>query len=189
MARVYRPIPVPAGIEVKPGPGNVSVKGKLGTVSVRLPQDTQVKVDKGFVTVEVGPAVHRAMLGTTRAHILNAFTGVSQGYVKALEVRGMGYRVQKTKEGVQIACGYSHPVNVAAPAGITFDVNQVPNPDDTKEQMFQITVKGIDRQAVGEIAAELRDVKPPDTYRGKGVRYKAEYVRKKAGKRAVGTQA
>jgi large subunit ribosomal protein L6 len=101
----------------------------------------------------------------------------------------MGYRVQKTKDGIQVTCGYSHPVDIAPPAGITFDVNQVPNPEDTKEQMFEISIKGIDRQAVGEIAAEIRRIKPPDCYRGKGVRYRGEYVRKKAGKRAAGTQA
>jgi len=180
---------VPAGVEVKPEPGRVNVKGKLGTVSLALSGSTKVKVEKGSVTVDVGAGGDRAFVGTARAHIGNAINGVTSGYVKVVEVRGMGYRAQKTKEGVQIACGYSHPVDVIAPKGITFEVNQVPNPDDTKEQMFQITVKGIDRQAVGEIAAEMRAIKPPDTYRGKGVRYQGERVRKKAGKRAAGTQA
>ena len=189
MAKVYRPVAIPAGVDVRVQPDSIAVKGKLGTISIPLRPEVLVKTEAGKVTVQGRDAQTQPHVGSARAHLLNAFTGVTQGYTKVVEVRGMGYRVQKTKDGIQIACGYSHPVDFAAPAGITFDVNQVPNPDDTKEQMFEITVKGIDRQAVGEITAEIRATKPPDVYRGKGVRYRGERVRKKAGKRAAGTQA
>ena len=118
----------------------------------------------------------------------NAFVGVTEGYQRVLELRGMGYKAQKTKEGVQVTCGFSHPVDFRAPAGVTMDVSQVPDPDDTKLQMFEILVRGFDRHAVGQLAAVIHGAKPPDVYRGKGIRYKGEHVRKKQGKRAAGTQ-
>ncbi|MBM3322083.1 50S ribosomal protein L6 [candidate division WOR-3 bacterium] len=189
MAKTYRPHPIPTGIEVSVKDGAVSVKGKLGTIEVPLRPEVRVRVVDGRLIVQGGDDRSQPHVGTARAHILNAFAGVAQGFQKTVEVRGMGYRVQKTKEGIQISCGYSHPVSFPAPDGITLEVNQVPNPDDTKEQMFEIAVKGIQRQAVGKVAAEIRAVKPPDVYRGKGVRYRGERVKKKAGKRAAGTQA
>ncbi|MEO0078401.1 MAG: 50S ribosomal protein L6 [candidate division WOR-3 bacterium] len=189
MAKAYRPLPIPSDVEISNQPGKLIVKGKLGSVEIPLRPEVQVAVENGRLTVQGRDDRSRCHVGSTRAHILNAFTGVTQGFQKVIEVRGMGYRVQKTKEGIQISCGYSHPVNFTAPAGISFEVNQAPNPDDTKEQMFEITVRGISRQAVGETAAEIRAIKPPDVYRGKGMRYRGERVRKKAGKRAVGTQA
>ena len=187
MAKAYRPIPIPAGVEVKAQPGVVSVKGKLGSLSIPVRPGILVKVGNQQIAVEGGAEVARAHVGTTRAHIGNAIVGVTQGYLKILEVRGMGYRVQKTKDGVQISCGYSHAVDIVAPAGVGFEVTQAPNPDDTKSQMFEIAVRGSDRQTVGEIAAEIRAIKPPDNYQGKGIRYRAERVVKKAGKRAAGT--
>lgn len=189
MAKAYRPIEVPAGVQINVEPAAVTVKGKLGSLVVPVPAGLSVKADAKQITVEPGPGVERARVGTLRSHLRNAMAGVTAGFEKVLQVRGMGYRVQKTKDGVQILCGFSHPVDVQAPAGITLDVAQAPNPDDVKEQMFEISVKGLDRQAVGEIAAHIRAIKPPDPYRGKGIRYRGEYVRKKAGKRAVATQA
>jgi large subunit ribosomal protein L6 len=189
MAKAYRPIAIPAGVELKAQPGQAIVKGKLGTLNVALFTGVSVKVESGRFTVEAGAEVDRAHVGTARAHIVNAFTGVTQGFVKVLEVRGMGYRVQKTKDGVQILCGFSHPLDIVAPAGVTFDVNQAPDPEDQKIQMSEITIKGSNRQAVGEIAAEIRAWKPPDNYLGKGIRYRGERVVKKQGKRAAGTQA
>jgi large subunit ribosomal protein L6 len=189
MARAYRPIPIPAGVEVKPKPDCVVVKGKLGTLTVPLHSGLTAKVESGGFSVAAEPSVERAHAGSARAHVRNALTGVSEGYLKVLEVRGMGYRVQKTKEGVQINVGYSHPVVVAASPGVTLEVAQVPDPDDPKIQMSEISVRGPDRRVVGELAAEIRAIKPPDNYRGKGVRYRGERVVKKAGKRAVATQA
>ncbi|MFO7675915.1 MAG: 50S ribosomal protein L6 [bacterium] len=189
MAKNYRPLAIPAGVKVTARPEAVEVKGKLGTLVVPIPQRIEVKVEGVELSVEARAGVTRAMIGTTRAHLRNALEGVTKGFEKALQVRGMGYRVQKTKDGIQLACGFSHPVNFAVPAGLTFEVAQVPNPDDTKQQMFEIVLRGVDRHLVGHAAARLRAVKPPDPYKGKGIRYRDEVVRKKAGKRAVGAQA
>ena len=189
MAKTYRPLDVPADVDVKVGPGSATLKGKLGSIQVPIPPGFNLKVEEKRLTVDVSAGIERAHVGTIRSHLRNAMTGVSSGFEKVLQVRGMGYRVQKTKNGIQIQCGYSHPVDIAAPQGITFEVNQVPNPDDTKQQMFQIAVSGIDRHSVGQVAAKIRAIKPPDPYLGKGIRYKEEFIKKKAGKRAVGAQA
>jgi large subunit ribosomal protein L6 len=188
MAKAYRPMPVPPGVDVKVQPGSVAVKGKLGTLSVPVPEGLEVKLDKGHLTVVAGRGIARVSVGTLRAHIGNAIAGVTAGYQKVIELRGMGYKAQKTKEGVQVSCGFSHPVDFPAPAGVTMDVSQVPDPDDSKLQMFEIAIRGADRHAVGQLAAVMRGTKPPDVYRGKGLRYKGEYVPKKQGKRATGTQ-
>ncbi len=188
MAKAYRPMSIPAGVDVKVQPGSVAVKGKLGALSIPVLPGLAVKAAEGRLTVDAGPGIPRVHVGTLRAHLGNAFTGVTQGYLKVLELRGMGYKAQKTKEGIQVTCGFSHPVDFPAPTGVTLEVAQVPDPDDTKLQMFEISVRGSDRHVVGQLAAVIHDTKPPDVYRGKGIRYKGEYVRKKQGKRAAGTQ-
>ena len=188
MAKSYRTMAVPAGVDVNVQPGEVTVKGKLGTLSVPVLSGLIVKVTGGQVTVDSEAGISRAHVGSLRAHLGNAFVGVTQGYQRILELRGMGYKAQKTKEGVQVTCGFSHPVDFHAPAGVTMDVSQVPDPDDTKLQMFEILVRGSDRHEVGQLAAVIHGTKPPDVYRGKGLRYKGEHVRKKQGKRAAGTQ-
>ena len=188
MAKTYRALAVPAGVDVKVQPGQVTVKGKLGTLVVPVLPGLMVKVADGQLAVDSESAVPRVHVGSLRAHLGNAIAGVTQGYQKVLELRGMGYKAQKTKEGMQVSCGFSHPVDFAAPAGVTLDVNQVPDPDDTKLQMFEIVVRGSDRHAVGQLAAVIHGTKPPDVYRGKGIRYKGQHVRKKQGKRAAGTQ-
>lgn len=188
MAKTYRPLALPAGVDIKVQPDSVVVKGKLGTLSVAVPAGLTVKMNGGQLTVDSDPGIARAHVGSLRAHLGNAFVGVTQGYQKVLELRGMGYKAQKTKEGVQISCGFSHPVDFTAPGGVSMDVTQVPDPDDTKLQMFEILVRGSDRHAVGQLAAVVHGTKPPDVYRGKGIRYKGEHVRKKQGKRAAGTQ-
>ncbi|MCX7732759.1 MAG: 50S ribosomal protein L6 [candidate division WOR-3 bacterium] len=189
MAKSYRPLNVPSGVEIRISPELVQVKGKLGTLELRVPRGVQVKQIDSSIVVEGESGVERALVGTTRALLRNMFAGVTSGYKKIVELRGMGYRVQKTKSGLQINCGFSHPVDFTIPAGITVEVNQVPNPDDTKEQMFEIIISGIDKQVVGDVAARIRAIKPADPYHGKGFRYRGERVRKKAGKRAVGAQA
>jgi large subunit ribosomal protein L6 len=188
MAKSYRPLAVPAGVDVKVKPGEVVVKGKLGTLVVPVAAGLSVKVNDGQVMVDAEPGTARAHIGSLRAHIGNALVGVTEGYQKVLELRGMGYKAQKTKEGIQISCGFSHVLDFAASAGVALDVNQVPDPDDPKLQMFEIVVRGPDRHAVGQLAAVIQSTKPPDVYRGKGIRYKGQYVRKKQGKRAAGTQ-
>jgi large subunit ribosomal protein L6 len=188
MAKAYGPLPILPGVEVKAGPGKVSVKGKLGVLELSVRSGIAVKADGKHVVVTADPGVARADVGSLRAHLGNMMRGVVSGYSRTVELRGMGYRAQKTKDGLQITCGFSHPVAIPAPAGISYEVTQVPNPDDTKEQMFEMTVKGIDKHLVGHMAATIRALKPPDPYHGKGLRYRGEYVRKKAGKRAVATQ-
>jgi large subunit ribosomal protein L6 len=188
MAKTYRPLTIPAGVNVDVQPGQVMVKGKLGSLAVPVIAGLTVRADAGQLAVEAPPGTSRVHVGSLRAHIGNAFTGVTQGYQKVLELRGMGYKAQKTKDGIQINCGFSHTVDFAAPSGVTLDVNQVPDPDDPKLQMFEIAVRGSDRHAVGQVAAVIQGTKPPDVYRGKGIRYKGQHVRKKQGKRAAGTQ-
>lgn len=189
MAKAYRPLVVPKGIDLKVQPDRVMVKGKLGQLSIPVLAGLTVRADAAGVAVDAAEGIARAHVGTLRAHLRNAFTGVTDGYMRVLEVRGMGYRVQKTNDGIQINCGFSHLVNVPSPAGVTFEVAQAPDPDDAKIQMAVITVRGIDRQAVGKVTSEIRAIKPPDCYQGKGIRYQGERVVKKAGKRAAGTQA
>ena len=189
MAKQYRPIAVPDGVQLFQSGSVLSVKGKLGTLQVTILDGLTVKVEGNQVQVEAAKGTARAHVGTLRALVRNAMVGVTSGFEKLLQVRGMGYRAQKTKEGVQVQCGYSHVVDIPAPKGIAFEVNSLPNPDDTKQQMFEISVRGIDRHDVGQVAARIRAIKPADPYKGKGVRYRDEFIRKKAGKRAVGTQA
>ncbi len=190
MAKNYRPLVIPKGVEARTQAESVLIKGKQGSVSVPIPTGVVVAVEGSSIVVNgSSPATDRALIGTTRAHIRNALVDVTDGHEIVLEVRGMGYRVQKTKDGIQLNCGFSHNVDIPAPSGITFDVAQMPNPDDVKVQMFVITIKGVDRQAVGDLAARIRSIRPPDSYQGKGIRYRGERVRKKAGKRAAGAQA
>lgn len=189
MAKTYSSLQLPAGVEIKSVEDRIVVRGKLGTLTLSVPTGVSVKFTDRQVVVEGKSGVPRALVGTTRALLRNMFIGVTNGYQKTVELRGMGYRVQKTKTGIQINCGFSHPVDIVGPQGINFEVNQVPNPEDTKEQMFEIVVSGIDKQQVGDWAAKIRGIKPADPYHGKGFRYRGERVRKKAGKRAVAAQA
>jgi large subunit ribosomal protein L6 len=189
MAKAYRPLLIPAGVDVKPEPGKLVIKGKLGTLEVVVPAGLTPKIAGGGLVVDAGPGIERVSVGTLRAHARNAILGVTQGYEKKLELRGMGYRIQKTTAGIQISCGYSHQVDFVPPKGVTLDLAQLPDPDDSKLQMFEVTVKGMDRHDVGQAAAKIREVKPPDVYQGKGIRYKTEHVRKKQGKRAASATA
>ncbi len=149
-------------MDVKVKPGEVVVKGKLGTLVVPVVAGLIAKVTDGQVVVDAEPGTPRAHIGSLRAHIGNALVGVTEGYQKVLELRGMGYKAQKTKEGIQISCGFSHVLDFAASAGVALDVNQVPDPDDPKLQMFEIVVRGPDRHAVGQLAAVIQGTKPPD---------------------------
>ncbi len=189
MAKKYAPMKVPTDVEVKIESERVVVKGKLGSLFSNIPRGVTLKYTDQQLTVEGEPETERAIVGTTRALLKNMFMGVTSGYTKVVELRGMGYRAQKTKTGIQINCGFSHLVDFLVPEGIKVEINQVPNPEDTKEQMFEIVVSGIDKQVVGDVAARIRGIKPADSYHGKGFRYRGERVRKKAGKRAVAAQS
>ncbi|MFZ9669541.1 MAG: 50S ribosomal protein L6 [Solirubrobacterales bacterium] len=176
MSRIgNKPVEIPEGVEVQVEPGRVTVKGPKGELTQELSRDMTVKVDDGVLTVERptdrGP--HRALHGLTRSLVQNMVIGVTDGYEKHLEIQGVGYRAQSKGKGIELALGYSHPVVVEAPEGIEFDV-----PEPTA-----IVVRGIDKQQVGQIAADIRDKRPPEPYKGKGIRYRDERVARKVGKR------
>src|SRR5438876_5241596 len=177
MSRIgKRPIEVPSGVTVSIDPGRVQVAGPLGTLQQQVPQRMEVKQDDGTIVV-TRPSERgddRALHGLTRTLIANMVEGVTSGFEKRLEIQGVGYRAALRGTDLELNVGFSHPVVLKAPAGITFDV---PTP-------VEIIVKGIDKQQVGQTAAEVRKVRPPEPYKGKGIRYEGEYVRRKVGKRA-----
>jgi len=177
MSRIgKKPIPVPDGVNIEIKPGLVSVKGPKGELSQAVSPQMKVTQSNGDLTVErpSDRGEHRALHGLTRSLIANMVEGVTQGYEKRLEIQGVGYRARLQGKALELSVGYSHPVSVAAPEGIDFEV-PVPT---------QIVVRGIDKQLVGEIAARIRRSRPPEPYKGKGIRYVGEHVRRKVGKRA-----
>ena len=177
MSRIGRkPIPLPSGVEVTVSPGRVAVKGPLGALSQTVPQRITVDQQDGelVVTRPTDRGEDRALHGLTRTLVANMIEGVTKGFEKRLEIQGVGYRAQLKGQDLELLLGFSHPVPYKAPEGIAFDV----------PQPTQVVVKGIDKQRVGQIAAEIRAVRPPEPYKGKGVRYEGEYVRRKVGKRA-----
>jgi large subunit ribosomal protein L6 len=178
MSRIGKaPINLPAGVEVKMTDGVLEVKGPKGTLRQELPGDITVRQEGAQLLVERPNEERqtRAFHGLTRALVANMVTGVTDGYRKQLEIIGVGYRATaKGPSALELALGYSHPVPVQAPAGISFEV----------PQPTRIDVVGIDKQAVGQVAANIRAVRPPEPYKGKGVRYVGEYVQRKAGKAA-----
>jgi large subunit ribosomal protein L6 len=168
------PITVPAGVEVKIEGQHVSVKGPKGTLTLNVSEPIKA-VQEGSEIIVTRPDDERnsrSLHGLTRTLISNLIQGVTQGYAKSLEIVGTGYRVTAKGSAIEFALGYSHPILVEPPAGISFQID-----GNTK-----ITVLGIDKQAVGEVAANLRKLRKPEPYKGKGVRYAGEVVRRKAGK-------
>ncbi len=177
MSRIGRqPIPVPAGVIVAIEPELVRVNGPKGELFERIPRDIRVEQDGEELVVKrpTDRGEHRALHGLTRSLVANMVQGVTDGYQKGLEIHGVGYRAQLKGRNLELALGYSHPVTVAAPDGIEFEV---PTPT-------RIVVKGISKQLVGEVAATIRKRRPPEPYKGKGVRYEGEFVARKVGKRA-----
>ncbi len=177
MSRIGRqPIPVPAGVSVAIEPEVVRVNGPKGELFERIPRDILVEQDGEELVVKrpTDRGEHRALHGLTRSLVANMVQGVTDGYQKGLEIHGVGYRAQLKGRNLELALGYSHPVAVAAPDGIEFEV---PTPT-------RIVVKGISKQLVGEVAATIRKRRPPEPYKGKGVRYEGEFVARKVGKRA-----
>ncbi|MDZ4044559.1 MAG: 50S ribosomal protein L6 [Rhodoglobus sp.] len=175
MSRIGRlPISIPSGVDVKIDGQAVAVKGPKGELSLTVASPIEVAIEDGqlLVTRPDDERASRSLHGLTRTLIANQIIGVTEGYSKGLEVVGTGYRVQAKGEGVEFALGFSHPVTVNPPAGITFTV----------EGNNKLTVSGIDKQAVGEVAANIRKIRKPEPYKGKGVRYAGEIVRRKAGK-------
>ena len=177
MSRIGRqPIELPSGVMVAISPGRVQVNGPLGELSQVVPQRMQIEKTEDAITVTrpTERGEDRALHGLTRSLIANMVEGVTKGFEKHLEIQGVGYRAQLKGRDLELAVGFSHPVTITPREGIEFDV---PAPT-------QVVVKGIDKQKVGQTAAEIRKVRPPEPYKGKGIRYRDEQVRRKVGKRA-----
>jgi large subunit ribosomal protein L6 len=180
MSRVGKnPIPVPSGVEVQIQGNHVSVKGPKGELSRELNREMRIEQKDGEILVSrpSDQPRHRAMHGLTRSLVANMVTGVTAGFSKTLELQGVGYRAQMQGNELVLAIGYSHPVNVPPPPGVEFEV----------EGTSKIIVKGINREHVGQAAADVRKIRPPEPYKGKGIRYSGEYVRRKAGKAGKAT--
>lgn len=176
MSRIGRkPIELPSGVEIDIKPGLITVKGPKGELTQEVSADMTVKSDDGQITVDrpTNRPNHRALHGLTRSLIANMIVGVTDGYQKVLEIQGVGYRAAAKGKGLELALGYSHPVSIEAPEGIEFEL----------PQPTEIVVKGIDKQKVGQVAANIRESRPPEPYKGKGIRYRGEHVARKVGKR------
>ena len=175
MSRIGRqPIAIPSSVQVQIEGSNVVVKGPKGELQREVHPDIGVQLDDGKISVTRSSDLpyHRALHGLTRALLANMVTGVLTGFSKTLELLGVGYRAQQMGQNIQIAVGYSHPVDVKAPQGITLEV----------EGTSRIHIRGLDKELVGQTAAEIRGIRPPEPYKGKGIRYEGEHVRRKAGK-------
>jgi len=177
MSRIGRkPVPVPDAVTVEIAPGNIAVKGPKGELRQSLSTDMKVEQEDGVVTISrpTDRGEHRALHGLTRSLIANMVEGVTDGFEKRLEIQGVGYRAALKGKNLELALGYSHPVAIDAPEGIDFEV----------PQPTEVVIKGIDKQLVGQVAADIRKRRPPEPYKGKGIRYKDEQVLRKVGKRA-----
>src|SRR5205814_5444921 len=177
MSRIGKqPIELPSGVNVAISPGRVQVNGPLGELSQNVPARMQIEQDDGslVVTRPTERGEDRALHGLTRTLIANMVEGVTKGFEKRLEIQGVGYRAAMRGTDLELNVGFSHPVVIKPRQGITFEV-PVPT---------QVVVKGTDKQMVGQTAAEIRSVRKPEPYKGKGIRYEGEYVRRKVGKRA-----
>jgi large subunit ribosomal protein L6 len=175
MSRIGKqPVPIPGAVQVQVDGSAVTVKGPRGELRRVVHPDMRLTLDDGklIVTRPTDQPKHRALHGLTRALIANMVLGVENGFKKTLELQGVGYRAQQMGKNIQLAVGFSHPVDVQAPAGITLEV----------EGTSRIHVQGIDKELVGQVAAEIRSIRPPEPYKGKGIRYEGEHVRRKAGK-------
>jgi large subunit ribosomal protein L6 len=181
MSRIGKlPIPVPQGVDVQSAAdGTVTVKGPKGVLSRRIHPDMKIKVEDGTLVVHrpTDSNQHRALHGLTRSLINNMVVGVSAGYQKILEIEGVGYRATKDGNRLVLALGFSHPVPVEPLPGVTFEAG-----NDSATRRPVITISGIDKESVGQQAAVIRKLRPPEPYKGKGIRYKGEIIRRKAGK-------
>jgi len=177
MSRIGKaPIEIPAGVSIQLEPGRVAVSGPLGSLQQVVPQRMKIQQEDGTLTVSrpTERAPDRELHGLTRTLIANMVEGVTKGFEKRLEIQGVGYRAALKGDDLELQVGYSHNVTIKPRTGITFEV-----PTQT-----QVVVKGTDKQQVGQTAAEIRKVRPPEPYKGKGIRYEGEFVRRKVGKRA-----
>jgi large subunit ribosomal protein L6 len=176
MSRVGRaPIPVPVGVSIELQEGAIAVSGPKGSLTRTIPADMRIDEQNGELVVQrpSDEAHHRALHGLTRALLANMVTGVTAGYEKTLEIEGTGYRAEDDGGTLVLNVGYSHPVRMRPPAGITFAV---------EDRGKKVVVRGIDKELVGQVAVNIRQVRPPEPYKGKGIRYAGERIRRKAGK-------
>jgi large subunit ribosomal protein L6 len=177
MSRIGRkPVAVPDAVTVTLAPGNIAVKGPKGELTQTYSQEMKVSQEDGTILVArpTDRGEHRALHGLTRSLIANMVEGVTEGFEKRLEIQGVGYRAALKGKNIELALGFSHPVSIEAPDGIDFEV----------PQPTEIIVRGIDKQLVGQVAADIRKRRPPEPYKGKGIRYRGEQVLRKVGKRA-----
>ena len=175
MSRIGKiPVTVPDGVKVAVADGRVTVKGPKGDLNTHILAGTTVTVGAGAVTVTAEKITRNPAFGTMRANIQNMVTGVTQGFSKTLEIVGTGYRAQMDGKNLVLQLGFSHPIHFAAPAGITLKA----------ETPTKVTISGPDKCLVGQVAANIRGFRPPEPYKGKGVKYEGEYIRRKAGKAA-----
>ena len=177
MSRIGRkPVPLPQGVTAQIDGHKITVKGPKGEISRTLHTDMTIALEDGTVVVKrpSDEAQHKALHGLTRTLVANMVQGVTAGFAKSLEIQGVGYKAEPKPFGVQLVVGYSHPVPYTAPKGIKITVTN----------NVLVKVEGIDKELVGQVAAELRNVRPPEPYKGKGIRYVGEQVRRKAGKTA-----
>jgi len=175
MSRIgKRPLPIPQGVTVKLDGANVNVKGPKGELHRAIHEELKVRLDGNQLIVErpSDEAKHKALHGLSRALLKNMIEGVSQGYLKTLEIQGVGYKAEARAPGIRLTVGYSHPVDFKAPEGIKLSV----------ENNVIVKVEGANKELVGQVASEIRKVRPPEPYKGKGIRYQGEQVRRKAGK-------
>ena len=175
MSRIgKRPVPIPKGVTVELSGSRLAVKGPKGTLERTLPSEMALEYADDHITVTRPSEAtrHRALHGLTRSLVNNMVEGVARGFSKQLEIQGVGYRAEAKPYGVDLIVGYSHPVKYQAPAGITISA----------EAPTMLKIEGADKELVGQVAAEIRKVRPPEPYKGKGIRYRGEHVRRKAGK-------
>ncbi|MFB3788800.1 MAG: 50S ribosomal protein L6 [bacterium] len=178
MSRVGRqPIPIPSGVQVHIQDRTVSVQGQKGQLEFTVPAPITVRAEEGRLVVERPDdgRLNRALHGTSRALLANLVKGVSEGFVRKLEINGVGYRASVQGNALNLELGYSHPVKYDLPAGVSAEV----------EKNVQITLRGIDKHLLGEVAAKIRSFRPPEPYKGKGVKYAEEHIRRKVGKKNV----
>ena len=180
MSRIGKnPVAIPAGVDVAVKDGKITVKGPKGTLTLAAHERMQIKIADKEVLIERGSdeILDRSLHGLTRTLVANMVEGVTKGFSKQLEIHGVGYRAQLQDKKLVLAIGFSHPVEFGAPEGISFEID--------KEKKNIVTVSGIDKALVGQVAADLRSLRKPEPYKGKGIRYVGEHVRRKAGKAAT----
>ena len=178
MSRIgKRPLPIPQGVSVQVDGQRVQVKGPKGELTRLVHEELKVRLDGSQLIVErpSDETRHKALHGLFRALLKNMIEGVTQGYSRTLEIQGVGYKAEARAPGVRLVVGYSHPVDYKAPAGIKLSV----------DNNVIVKIEGVDKELVGQVAAEIRKIRPPEPYKGKGIRYQGEQVRRKAGKTGV----